>query len=154
MKTLGLVYGKDGTQKQKIQDTQTDEYMETDWYTKRLVHRKMDTWKGRYTERLVHGKAGPRRGWYIEKCLMIRKAYYRSVLRITNPLWKNLRKSKLFPKLPFNPALLQTFTGDRKVDICSGSVVLEVIKKGNQFVVTEIVLLKLEKLYCFFSSLW
>jgi hypothetical protein len=105
-------------------------------------------------ERPVHGKAGPRRGWYIEKCLMIRKAYCRSVLRITNPLRKNLRKSKLFPKLPFNPALPQTFTGDHKVDICSGSVVLEVIKKGNQFVVTEIVLLKLEKPYCFFSSLW
>jgi hypothetical protein len=124
------------------------------WYTERWIHGKAGTQKGQYTERPVHGKAGPRRGWYIEKCLMIRKAYYRSVLRITNPLRKNLQKSKPFPKLPFNPALLQTFTGDRKVDICSGSVVLEVIKKGNQFVVTEIVLLKLEKPYCFFSSLW
>ena len=81
--------------------------------------------------------------------------YCRSVLRITNPSRRSrLQKSKLFPKLSLNPALSQTFTGDRKIDISSGSVGLEVIEKGNHFIVAEIVPLKLKKSHCFFSLLW
>jgi hypothetical protein len=63
MKILGLVYGKDGTQKQKIHK-QMSTWKQTVPYTKRLVHRKASTRKGRYTERLVHATW---KDWYTER---------------------------------------------------------------------------------------